>query len=53
TPPRVAHEFLRLLPNSELQFIDHCGHAAMMEQPEVFNRLMAAFLQKHIEVITS
>lgn len=53
TPPRVAHEFRRLLPNSELQFIDHCGHAAMMEQPEVFNRLMAAFLQKHPEVITS
>ena len=33
TPPEVAIEFNHLLPRSELHWIDHCGHAAMMEQP--------------------
>lgn len=47
TPPRVAHEFHRLLPNSELHFIDHCGHAPMMEQPERFNALLSDFLKRH------
>jgi pimeloyl-ACP methyl ester carboxylesterase len=37
TPPDVADEFHRLLPNSTLYWIDKCGHAAMMEQPEEFN----------------
>ena len=46
TPPDVAIEFNRLLPNSELHWIDHCGHAAMMEQPEEFNKLLRAFLEK-------
>ncbi|MCS6824607.1 MAG: alpha/beta hydrolase [Cytophagaceae bacterium] len=47
TPPMVAHEFNRLIPNSELCFIDKCGHAPMMEHPDKFNRLVDAFLQKH------
>jgi pimeloyl-ACP methyl ester carboxylesterase len=34
----VAEEFKQLLPNSTLYWIDKCGHAAMMEQPEEFNR---------------
>lgn len=46
TPPEVAIEFNHLLPNSELHWIDHCGHAAMMEQPEEFNKLLRAFLEK-------
>ena len=37
TPPDVAEEFHKLLPNSTLYWIDKCGHAAMMEQPEEFN----------------
>ncbi|MBT2557732.1 alpha/beta fold hydrolase [Hymenobacter sp. ISL-91] len=45
TPPVVAHEFHRLLPNSELRFLDHCGHAPMMERPADFNRLLMGFLQ--------
>lgn len=47
TPPRVVFEFHRLLPNSELHFIDHCGHAAMMEQPARFNALLENFLKRH------
>lgn len=44
TPPLVAHEFHRLLPHSELHFLDHCGHAPMMERPQAFNRLLQRFL---------
>lgn len=47
TPPEVAVEFNQLLPNSELNWIDQCGHAPMMEHPEEFNRLLKAFLEKH------
>jgi pimeloyl-ACP methyl ester carboxylesterase len=47
TPVNVAHEFHRYLKRSELSFIDKCGHAPMMEQPERFNDLMARFLTKH------
>jgi pimeloyl-ACP methyl ester carboxylesterase len=46
TPVNVAHEFHKLLPDSTLGFIDQCGHAAMMEQPERFNELLDDFLNK-------
>lgn len=46
TPPNVAHEFHKLLPNSELRFIDECGHAAMMEQPLKFNTILKKYLNK-------
>ena len=46
TPPFVAKEFHRLMPTSELYFVDKCGHAPMMEVPEEFNRLLDAFLTK-------
>jgi 2-hydroxy-6-oxonona-2,4-dienedioate hydrolase len=47
TPPFVGEEFHKLLPNSELVFIDKCGHAPMMEVPEEFNNHLANFLEKH------
>ncbi|NEM99571.1 alpha/beta fold hydrolase [Pontibacter burrus] len=46
TPPLVAHEFNRLMENSELYFIDKCGHAPMMEHPERFNSILEKFLDK-------
>jgi 2-hydroxy-6-oxonona-2,4-dienedioate hydrolase len=46
TPPFVAKEFNRLIPNSELYFIDKCGHAPMMEVPGEFNILLEQFLSK-------
>lgn len=46
TPPEVAVEFNELLPNSDLVWIDKCGHAPMMEQPEAFNRALRGFLDK-------
>jgi pimeloyl-ACP methyl ester carboxylesterase len=44
TPPMVAHEFNRLMPNSQLKFIDKCCHAPMMEHPEMFNEIVEDFL---------
>lgn len=46
TPPFVGKEFNRLIPNSELHFIDKCGHAPMMEVPGEFNKILDGFLQK-------
>lgn len=46
TPPFVGREFNRLIPNSELYFIDKCGHAPMMEVPAEFNEILYKFLQK-------
>lgn len=41
TPPEVAQEFNSLLPDSDLFWIDKCGHAAMMEHPEEFNKILS------------
>ncbi len=46
TPPYVAHEFHKLLPNAKLYFIDECGHAPMMEQPQRFNEVLENFLKQ-------
>ncbi|WP_026903949.1 alpha/beta fold hydrolase [Pedobacter glucosidilyticus] len=46
TPPEVAEEFHNLLPNSELYWIDQCGHAPMMEQPAEFNQILNKVLEK-------
>jgi pimeloyl-ACP methyl ester carboxylesterase len=47
TPPNVAEEFHKLLPNSELHWIDKCGHAPMMESPDQFNQLLEPWLTKN------
>lgn len=46
TPPEVAEEFNELLPDSDLFWIEKCGHAAMMEHPDEFNQLLYSWLQK-------
>jgi 2-hydroxy-6-oxonona-2,4-dienedioate hydrolase len=46
TPPEVGREFNELLPNSELFWIEKCGHAAMMEHPQEFNRILNDWLEK-------
>jgi len=45
TPPEVATEFNTLLPNSDLFWIDKCGHAAMMEHPDTFNQILFDWLK--------
>jgi pimeloyl-ACP methyl ester carboxylesterase len=46
TPPEVAIEFNQLLPDSELNWIDKCGHAPMMEHPAQFNTYLNSFLTR-------
>ena len=50
TPPFVAEKFDELLPNSQLHFIDKCGHAPMMERPHLFNDIMDKFLNELVMV---
>ena len=45
TPPHVAEEFHKLLPNSELNWVPLCGHAAMWEHPEAFSKIVLRFLK--------
>lgn len=47
TPPMVAHEFNKLIPNSELHWVSKCGHAPMMERPQPFNEILDDFLKRH------
>jgi 2-hydroxy-6-oxonona-2,4-dienedioate hydrolase len=46
TPPEVALDFDKLFPDSELFWIDKCGHAPMMEHPETFNIILEDWLTK-------
>ena len=46
TPPEVADKFNELLPQSELHWLDECGHAAMMEPPTEFNHLVTGWLDR-------
>jgi pimeloyl-ACP methyl ester carboxylesterase len=46
TPPDVADEFHKLLPNSDLYWIDKCGHVPMMEHPEKFNETVLSWFSK-------
>lgn len=52
TPPFVAKEFNKLIPHSELYFIDKCGHAPMMEVPDEFNKILHGFLTKLKQTVT-
>lgn len=46
TPPEVAEDFHRLMPNSVLNWIDKCGHAPMMEHPKEFNEILEPWLNE-------
>lgn len=52
TPPFVGQEFQKLIPDSELHFIDKCGHAPMMEVPLEFNRILDGFFARLKEKIS-
>ena len=45
TPPNVAEEFNQLLPDSNLYWIEKCGHAPMMEHPDRFNEILEEWLE--------
>ncbi|MBS7333654.1 alpha/beta fold hydrolase [Faecalibacter bovis] len=44
TPPEVAIEFNEELPDASLYWIDECGHAPMMEHPDLFNEILNNWL---------
>ncbi|MDX1829345.1 MAG: alpha/beta hydrolase [Lutibacter sp.] len=46
TPPQVAEDFAKLLPDANLYWIDKCGHAPMMEHPEEFNKILESWLKE-------
>ena len=45
TPLWVGEKFHSILPNSQLEIVDACGHAPMMEHPQRFNEVLSEFLQ--------
>ncbi len=46
TPPDVAKQFFRGIPDCRLHIVPECGHAPMIEHPERFNAYTLAFLQR-------
>lgn len=46
TPLWVGEKFNELIINSELVKVDKCGHAPMMERPELFNTSLEDFLHR-------
>ena len=49
TPAFVGEEFHELIENSQLHIVEKCGHAPMMEHPQVFNQHLEKFLKEHVE----
>lgn len=45
TPPEVAEDFQSGFPDSDLFWIEECGHAPMMEHPKTFNRILSDWYQ--------
>lgn len=45
TPPEVAEDMHKYIPNSSLFWIEQCGHAAMMEKPKEFNEILYNWLK--------
>ncbi|MFO0836223.1 MAG: alpha/beta hydrolase [Phycisphaerales bacterium] len=43
TPPEAADQFNQLIRGSTLVWLDRCGHAPMIEQPEQFASLLIEF----------
>ncbi|MBL8745975.1 MAG: alpha/beta hydrolase [Phycisphaerae bacterium] len=46
TPPDVAQQFHALLPNSQLVWIDRCGHAPQIERPEELGAAIRDYLDQ-------
>jgi 2-hydroxy-6-oxonona-2,4-dienedioate hydrolase len=43
TPPSITFHFHDFLKNSEIRFIEKCGHLPMVEEPEKFAKHLASF----------
>jgi len=49
TPAFVGEEFKQLIDDSRLYIVDECGHAPMMEYPDLFNQYLESFLDEVIK----
>ena len=45
-PPAVMERMAQNIPGAEYVLLDGCGHLGPMDQPEEFNRALAAFLER-------
>jgi pimeloyl-ACP methyl ester carboxylesterase len=43
----MGEQLHRLIENSDFEVWDDAGHCPMIEQPQRFNRLVAAFAERH------
>ncbi len=48
TPPSVAEEFAANLPDAETVWIERCGHAAMIERPQIFGEAIGQWWRRRI-----
>jgi pimeloyl-ACP methyl ester carboxylesterase len=46
TPPEAAEQFLKLIPDSRIVWLEPCGHAPMMECPEPFADALLGFIDE-------
>lgn len=46
TPPEVAEQFLELIPDARLDWLDDCGHAPQIECAEQFGQIAARFINE-------
>ncbi len=47
TPSFVGEKFNEMIEHSHLEIVEKCGHAPMMEKPELFNGFLEEFLNTH------
>lgn len=46
TPLFVGQKFEELIPDAVLRIVEKCGHAPMMERPDIFNDLLGDFFNE-------
>jgi len=46
-PPSVMERMAQKIPAAQYVLLDGCGHLGPLDQPEEFNRALAAFLERH------
>ncbi len=49
TPPRLARDIVAAVPGAQLRVMDGLGHAAALEQPEAFSRIVTEFFAQVAE----
>ena len=46
-PPDVLENVVATIPGAQLERFDGAGHSTYFEQPDRFNAVVAAFVDKH------